>query len=98
MNTIPIIAHTVLGIILLILYIINRDKERSLVLLISTWVCFIIMHMYIIRNQTISKIEGPKVDLPEEYETISNDPLKPDTILGFYDNDTLYITFKPKNK
>lgn len=35
------------------------------------------------------------VDLPEEYECIaSRESGKPDTLLGFYDNDTVYITFK----
>lgn len=34
------------------------------------------------------------VDLPEKYQQLSHDSAKPDTILAFYDNDTVYIEFK----
>lgn len=36
------------------------------------------------------------VDLPEEYMNMSSDSNQPDTLLGFYDNDIVYITFKGK--
>ena len=38
------------------------------------------------------------VDLPEEYQAMSHNSNKPDTLLGFYDNDTVYITFTGKHK
>lgn len=35
-----------------------------------------------------------QTDLPEEHQLISHNKLKPDTLLGYYRNDTLVIEFK----
>lgn len=35
-----------------------------------------------------------KIDLPEEYDLISKNINKPDTMLGFISNDTIYFRFK----
>ncbi len=39
-----------------------------------------------------------KIDLPEEYKLISKDHFKPDTLLGYYIDDKLYIEFKQKKR
>lgn len=36
------------------------------------------------------------VDLPEEYRQLSHNSARLDTVLAFYDNDTVYIQFKPE--
>lgn len=42
--------------------------------------------------QTVNNQQA--VDLPEEYQELSHNSAKPDTVLAFYDNDTVYIEFK----
>lgn len=46
---------------------------------------------------TINKQKSPIIELPEEYKLISKDSLIPDTLIGYYINDTLIINFKPKH-
>lgn len=40
------------------------------------------------------KYQQPIIDLPKEHQLISHNKLKPDTLLGYYRNDTLVIEFK----
>lgn len=40
------------------------------------------------------KCNHQPVDLPEEYIEISHDHNNPNTLLGFYRNNTLYIQYK----
>lgn len=52
-----------------------------------------------IRSSNLVSTKQQAVDLPEEYECIaSRNSNKPDTLLGFYDNDTIYITFTGKHR
>lgn len=44
-------------------------------------------------NYEAKHISNQVVDLPEEYVLLSNNSNKPDTVLAFYDNDTVYIGF-----
>lgn len=60
-------------------------------------VCTVCTIMGIMFGFTL-KSNNPKIDLPEEYKEISKDHYKPDTLLGFYIDDKLYIEFKPKTK
>lgn len=42
------------------------------------------------------RIQPPITDLPEE--SISNNPNRPDTLIGYYQNDTLHISFTGKHR
>lgn len=88
------IIVTILFIVILsVLILLNitasakEDKFISLSIIIVVLIiaCFVYMRE---SNKECS------IDLPEEHQLILYNKLKPDTLLGYYRNDTLVIEFK----
>lgn len=71
----------------IIMILTTNHKWTSAVLICSPiWLSFAAGYKY---NKN-------SIDVPEEYKEISKDKSKPDTLLGYYRNDTLVIEFKTK--
>jgi len=64
----------------------------------SAAICLILSIIFIIISGAMYSLKQehskPKIDLPEEYKLISNQPSKPDTLTAYWKNDTLFIQFK----
>jgi hypothetical protein len=91
---------TTFNIIILILGIvlfsigIHTKGENSIKLVIMGTLLTIVILLAIIREEN----KQQSVDLPEEYKELSHNSSKPDTLLGYYDNDTVYIEFTGKHR
>lgn len=70
---------------------------KPILFLLSIIVLILILDVSNLQSQLTYYKSKQQVDLPEEYECIaSRNKYKPDTLLGFYDNNIVYIQFKTK--
>jgi hypothetical protein len=72
----------------------QATDKLLLVLLTLSVTLLIICCMRVYNMPNPIDIKQQAVDLPEEYKELSHDSSHPDTVLAFYDNDTVYVEFK----
>lgn len=72
-----------------------KNNNKVMATAIAVFAICVTLTSCVKNTETQAKAEqdGVIVDLPEEYQAISTSPVEPDTLVGYYINDTLHITF-----
>lgn len=65
-----------------------------LIVLVSFAILGTLTAMITTSHSISDKKQIQAVNLPEQYKSLSHNSNKPDTVLAYYDNDTVYVEFK----